>query len=258
MLEECAPMVGAHSLLPDLAEMEFCAPRIAGTVKPGQFLMVRVGPWQDPLLGRPLGVTAVRGDRVVLMVAAMGRGSRALLSMKPGDAVTLRGPLGTPFPKPQRSPLVLMAGGFGAAPLLFAWDRLAEDLETPPRFVLGIPGTSWKALGDYVADRVKASGRIFSDDGSLGERGTPCHALEGAGEVWACGPPPMIRGLVRCAPPEMRLLVNLDSRMGCGYGGCLGCTVPTSRGNLRACVDGPFFDAREVDWKALEELEARS
>ena len=257
-LEERAVLVATRPLLSGLGELTFEAPRLAALVRPGQFLMARITPWRDPLLGRPLGVTAVRGERVALMVAAMGRGSRALLALGPGDEVVFRGPLGSPFPEPLRTPLVLAGGGFGVAPLLFAWDRWGAESQEAPTVALGVPDASWEPVERYVAQRVGEKLRTFSDDGSLGERGTPCDALEGAGEIWACGPPAMIRGLVRCLSPEVRLLVNLDRRMGCGFGGCLGCTVPTVRGNARACVDGPFFDARDVDWKALEELEGRS
>lgn len=258
-LEERALLKKVRPLLPGLGEVTLHAPRLAGEVRPGQFLLARITPWRDPLLGRPLGVTAVRGEELSLMVAAMGRGSRALLAMKPHDEVVLRGPLGTPFPAPLQQPLVLAGGGFGVAPLLFAWDQLgAMTPEDAPVVALGVPDGTWGPLEHYVAERVGSKLRTFSDDGSLGERGTPCDALEGAGEIWACGPPPMIRALVRCVTPAVRLLVNLDRRMGCGYGGCLGCTVPTVRGHVRACVEGPFFDARDVDWKALEELEERS
>ncbi len=257
-LEERALVVGGRPLIPGLGEVILEAPRLARELRPGQFLMARVSPWQDPLLGRPLGVSAVRGSQITLMVAALGRGSRALLALRPGAEVTLRGPLGTPFPPPAQAPLVLAGGGFGVAPLMYAWDELRAGRGEVPTVVLGVPDGSWAPLERLVAHRVGKHLRVFSDDGSLGERGTPCDALEGAGEVWACGPLGMIRAMARCAPPGMRLLVNLDQRMGCGYGGCLGCTVPTVRGPVRACVEGPFFDARDVDWEALEEWEGRS
>jgi dihydroorotate dehydrogenase electron transfer subunit len=59
----------------------------------------------------------------------------------------------------------------------------------------------------------------------------------------------MLRALAAKYPEDRaRIRVALESRMACGMGGCLGCVIPTARGNRRVCVDGPVFTAEEVLW----------
>ena len=91
--------------------------------------------------------------------------------------------------------------------------------------------------------------QVFSDDGCIGARGNACTGLPvGPGLVWTCGPVPMYKAMLEKLNPNIPILVSLEARMGCGYGGCMGCAVPTINGNLRACCEGPVFDGREVLW----------
>ncbi len=230
--------------------LEVEAPSVAARAHPGEFVLLSVSPSWDPFLHRPLGIAGVSGDRVVLLVQVVGRGTALLQTLPSGTALTLRGPLGQGFPSPREGRRYLLAaGGLGVVPLLFAYRQWGERFSM--EVLLGVPDASWAPLGSYLRQFVPDI-RMVSDDGTLGERGNPCTCLEGCwDEVWACGPLPLLRGLWECLPPEVSYYPSLEARMGCGYGGCLGCVVPTKEGNLRACVEGPVMDGRKVLWHEL-------
>lgn len=237
--------------------LELDAPEIAASAMPGQFLLVSCSEGNDPFLLRPLAVAGIRGEVLSLLVQVRGEGTHRLAGLAAGSVLRLRGPLGVPFAPPEKEETPLfVAGGIGAAPLLFAAETWKGCL------LLGVPDASWEGLVRHCAVRVGSSRlTVVSEDGSLGEKGNPCTFLrsgEGASlltrpgtRVCACGPTGMLSALADALPPGVPYEASLEARMGCGYGGCLGCVVPTERGRLRACVDGPVFSGREVHWREL-------
>ena len=68
-------------------------------------------------------------------------------------------------------------------------------------------------------------------------------------QVYACGPNPMLNALKNVSDQE-KLQLSLESHMACGIGACLGCTVNTTDGMKRVCVDGPVFTSSEVFFDA--------
>ncbi|HOO62791.1 MAG TPA: dihydroorotate dehydrogenase [Synergistaceae bacterium] len=244
ILREIRPLLDGVFLL----EVE--APEVTSRAHPGEFVLLRVSPSWDPFLFRPLGIAGISGDRMVLLVQVVGRGTALLQTLSSGTAVTLRGPLGRGFSEPKKEKRYLLAaGGLGVVPLLYAYRQWGGAV--PMELLLGVPDASWAPLGAYLRQFVPDL-RVVSDDGSLGERGNPCICIRGSwDEVWACGPLPMLRGFYECLPGDVPYFPSLEARMGCGYGGCLGCVVPTTEGNLRACVEGPVMDGRKVLWHEL-------
>ncbi len=228
---------------------------IASAAEPGQFVMVRPGSCGDPFLGRPLAVAAASGGIFKMLYRIVGRGTALLASKRQGDSLVVRGPIGrgffssrgdTSLPKK-----VLLAGGsVGAAPLLFAARRLG--MAKVAGVSMGVSGRGWEGFAEWLKESFPGVA-LFSDDGSVGTKGTaldglPCQ-LPADTEIWACGPQGMLRALAAKYPEDRaRIRVALESRMACGMGGCLGCVIPTARGNRRVCVDGPVFTAEEVLW----------
>jgi dihydroorotate dehydrogenase electron transfer subunit len=233
------------------------------STRPGQFVMLR-GDWgRDLINGRAFSVFRVQGERGFSVLGKVfGRGTARMAAMKPGDRMTVTGPLGTGFPAvgPGETQL-LVAGGVGLPPLhlqavtaaragqarsvqLFYGGRTADDLVLVDELA---------ALGVEV--------HPATDDGSRGTRGLVtvplCARLDRARElgertvVLACGPTPMLRavreiGLSR----SVSTFLCLEEQMACGYGVCLGCAVPVygPRPYAYCCTDGPVLDAREVRW----------
>lgn len=233
-----------------LAELH--APEIASTARPGQFLLVRPTVSLDPLLGRPLAVATCSGNKVGLCFQVLGRGTRILADLPGGSALKLRGPQGNGFGLPEGKRLLLIGGALGVAPLVFAARHFSDK---DPLFFAGISCGSWSHLVEWLDTRVSRL-EVACDDGTLGFHGNVVRLAEDriaeGDEIWACGPLPMMKALHGVASSKGALLkVSLEERMACGFGGCMGCVIPTRDGHRRVCVDGPVFDSREVDWDAL-------
>jgi dihydroorotate dehydrogenase electron transfer subunit len=231
-------------------------------VLPGQFVMLR-GRWGRDLLNpRAFSVLHAEGDRFSVLLKVFGRGTARMRELKPGDAMTVTGPLGRPFPAPSGSRTqLLVAGGVGLPPLHLQARRAAVEGHAATVELLygGRTEDELVLLDDFARFGVNA--QLATEDGSLGTRGfvtVPLQArLEAAArageavEVLACGPTPMLQavralGLSRQVPT----FLCLEEEMACGFGVCLGCAVPVygPKPYRYCCTDGPVFDAREVRW----------
>jgi dihydroorotate dehydrogenase electron transfer subunit len=207
----------------------------------------------DPFLNRPFSIHRLSApDRLELLIAVVGRGTRLLGALEPGVRLGLLGPLGTGFtlPDPKR-PVVLVAGGLGVAPLFF----LAEELcsrGARPKLLYGAGSVDRLVPTDGLQARGVAV-KLATDEGSAGFHGFVSGLLEQEPEepgayLAACGPVEMLKAVADVAKSrKLELEVSLESRMACGLGACLGCTVFLPGGaDRRVCCDGPVFKAREV------------
>jgi dihydroorotate dehydrogenase electron transfer subunit len=237
--------------------LEFDAPGLAEGARPGQFVMVRAGSTHHPILPRPFSILDAEGASLRLLIKAVGEGTRLITEMAEGDATQLMGPLGNAFPAAPAT--LLVAGGYGMAPLffyarrhpdpgalhLFYGARTAEHLLLLDR---------WRAL--LPEDNI----HLATEDGSLGARGLVTAPLErhlkecpGAAPLLACGPTPMMKASAAAArAAERPCFVSMDEPMACGFGICLGCVVPATEGGyVCSCTEGPVFDAAAIRWEAL-------
>jgi dihydroorotate dehydrogenase electron transfer subunit len=247
-------------------------PELARAIRPGQFLMVRPAEGTDPLLGRPFALYDVVRDAAGTPVAVdvvylvIGKGTAALASRRPGDRVTLWGPLGNGFGAAPGGDAWFLAGGIGQTPFL----ALGRAWKTPELFGLGgtpcrsatlFYGVRTAELLAGVDDFRKAGMRVevATDDGSTGHRGFVTDLARRAlmqGErpalAVACGPPPMLRAAAALmAEFGVPCLVSLENHMACGFGVCFSCVMPIRQADgtsdlRRVCVEGPIFDARDV------------
>ncbi|MCD6363100.1 MAG: dihydroorotate dehydrogenase [Synergistetes bacterium] len=225
--------------------MSIEAEAIAHKATPGQFVMIRVSESFDPFLRRPLSIAGRARDQIEILFSVTGRGTSLLSKMEPKAKISVRGPLGSGFPKPKGKPLIFIGGGIGIAPLLFAYQFY------PSRTILGIKDRNWKDFYEWIKARIGENLAVFSEDGSIGSKG---NCIDGAeklfnkeSEIWACGPEEMISYLKkRIGGKVSRILVSLEARMACGIGGCYGCSIETQRGRRKVCIDGPVFELEEV------------
>ena len=121
-----------------------------------------------------------------------------------------------------------------------------------------------RAAAILQADFEAAGARtlLCTDDGSAGFHGFTTQALAErvwrrgtARSVYTCGPKVMMqrRRANLAAARGIPCYVSMEERMGCGVGACLGCTCKTrdDKGEphmTRVCLNGPVFNAAEVDW----------
>ena len=248
--------------------------------RPGQFYMVRVGHGGDPLLRRPISVSAVKlginepgGNpmiRISFLYKVVGRGTSIMARLQPGEAVDCLGPIGNGFtiPGPEAPPrfrqprlAVLVAGGIGVAPFPMLADALQKNDIAVRLYFGGRSEHDLVELDHFVSRGVETV--TATEDGSRGEQGFVSAPLArdlesmagGRTVIYACGPNPMMTAVIDlCRNHELPVEVSLETRMACGLGVCLGCVVPLAEpspnGNAdyrRVCQDGPVFNGEEVD-----------
>ncbi len=221
------------------------------TGKPGQFLMVR-GDWgTDPILPRAFSLVEV-GNKGAILVREVGKGTKKLREMRPGDELGVLGPGGQGFSVPQAgSRPVLVAGGVGVAPLVFLAEQLASE-GVRPIFIYGARSSQDLPLRSRAAQAGDMI--ITTEDGSSGEQGMVTgplqRILEGSEQVqlFSCGPEPMLKAVALLAKRAgVSCEIALESPMACGMGTCKGCAVPGADGNYRyVCCDGPVFNSAEI------------
>jgi dihydroorotate dehydrogenase electron transfer subunit len=262
----------------DTYRVRLDCPRMAQQFLPGQFLMLRLAGWNDPLLGRPLALYDVVRDQngaangVDVVYITLGKMTRRLARCGPGEEVDVWGPLGNGFPPLSTRHLIMVAGGIGQTPFL-ALGQEYLGLRTygaPPREVpragrvtlcYGVRTAELLAgVPDFQAAGVDV--RLSSDDGSVGHHGFVTDVLgqvldETRGEdrlVVCCGPEPMMEAVADlCRLNDTRCIVSLETPMACGIGVCFSCVAKVRQAEggwdwKRTCVEGPVFDAARIAW----------
>ncbi len=230
--------------------------------EPGHFVSIRAADTIRPLLRRPYSIMDLTDGELTLLVKIVGAGSSIIARKGSGECVDLVGPLGgTTFPRPEGGSALLVAGGTGLAPMVFAARRW-RGMEL--HLVYGAACRD-EILSDIISGGDAVS-HIATIDGSAGHRGTSvslCAELVGAGSVptsylASCGPRAMVSALEAGVGSAFELhYTSLETVMACGVGACRGCTVPvrTPEGTaLRSvCSDGTVFRAGDIIWEEWEE-----
>lgn len=237
-----APIAAMREVARGMSVVTLEAPEVAAVVRAGQF--VNLGLTPGPLLRRPFSVYRVAGDRIEVILKAVGAGTSQILAMRVGDRVSCLGPLGHGFDLPAAArAAVLVSGGLGVAAMPLA-AREARSLGMRVTWVHGARGSD-ELCPEWDGDEVIWA----TDDGSKGLAGTVVAAAPDGDVVLACGPNRMLAAVARRWPDAQ---VAVETYMGCGTGVCLGCAVPLRRGGYdRACKEGPVYRAADVDWDAL-------
>jgi dihydroorotate dehydrogenase electron transfer subunit len=234
------------------------APRIAGSVRPGQFVHLRIAVGVDSLLRRPFSVHGAEGEAIEILYQVLGRGTHALSQRAAGEWMDAIGPLGRGWSVPEGTAhALLVAGGLGAAPLGMLAERLSAE-GVAVSVAQGAP-TAERLVSRDRFERSSRRCEVATDDGSAGVRGfvTAVSARLLAEDrpdiVYVCGPEAMARAVAaQAAAAGVPCQVSLERLMACGIGACLSCVVTTRTGRKRACIDGPVFDAEEVCWDGSE------
>lgn len=239
------------------------APATGAAAKPGQFIHLEIPTAEDAILRRPFSIYLADEASVSILYKPVGRGTRAMLRLRPGDTTSIIGPLGNGFPvhRGTTNP-VLVAGGYGMAALFMVARAL------PNRGVIFMGGASARDI--LCVDDFKGIGwdvQITTVDGTRGTQGLVTDLIDpfldaarAAGreppEYFACGPNGMLRAVAeRAQTAGHTAWLSMDRHMGCGVGACLVCVQrvrdPAGAqgwGWARVCTEGPVFEAGEVVW----------
>ncbi len=247
----------------DTYRLRLDAPAMAGSIRPGQFLMIRPLPQgegdrkskgrtsTDPLLGRPFALYDVVHDpasrpwAIDVVYLVLGRGTAALAHCREGDQLPVWGPLGNGFgPPPAGGSVVFVAGGIGQTPFLAlgrAWlghatygpDQTHVPFATSATLLYGVRNASLAAgIDDFQAAGIDVA--LATDDGSAGHHGFVTDLLleriergERPSKVVGCGPPAMLQALSRIVERHaIPCDLSLENHMACGFGACFSCVAP--------------------------------
>jgi len=203
---------------------------------------------------------------VQLLYKVVGRGTRLMAELKPGDQVGLLAPLGHGFFEEDyldraraADEILHVAGGIGIAALLLPARQLAAAGFHQRLFFGGRTRDDLVGVDEFAPSVSEVV--LATEDGSRGHGGYVTQPLEeyltqnGGTKflMMVCGPWAMLEASVRLARKYGHAcLVSMENRMGCGLGVCLGCCIHvdgTGHGMYeRVCTEGPVFWAEKVVW----------
>ncbi len=242
---------------------DLLAPDVAKAAEPGHFVMIRLYEGGERI---PLTVADFDRDRgvVTVVVQALGKTTREMRdAYDAGDTIAdFVGPLGLPQHIAKVGHVLLIGGGLGVAPV-FPQLRAFRAAGNRVTAIVGFRNKNlvfWEDKFREFADSV----HVCTDDGSYGEQGNVTVALERILKedppdlVVAIGPLPMMHACVeKSRPYGVRTLVSLNTIMIDGTGMCGSCRVTVDGKVKFACVDGPDFDGRAVDFQELHARQKR-
>lgn len=229
---------------------------------PGQYLNLKTNE-HGFKFRRPFGVVEFRREPQAVLIelyyAVVGSGTEAMSRWRPGDEVDCLGPLGVGYSVDKAQPALLVAGGRGAAPLLYLYRLLKESGHTSIQFAFGVRDEELL----FGMDRLQEADLLLaSDNGSVGFHGNILQAIEterpswllGQPVIYACGPETLLAATGGFAKRHaLQAQVSMEGVYGCGLGLCRGCAVPLvdEERFLMQCLEGPVLDAHRVDWEKV-------
>jgi dihydroorotate dehydrogenase electron transfer subunit len=255
------------------------APSTAERARAGMFVHLQCT--SDIALRRPLSI--MRTDPagwIEVLYKPIGAGLAALTKRRPGESLSVLGPIGNGFRIPDGTAHIFaLGGGVGIPPMIFAAQQLrsrtdlaltvymGSEVEFPFSLTatrLSVPGIdpdgglTVAMLQDWdiacvLASRSKLIGAHDGTVTEIAERtlATLTPAERASSLILGCGPEPMLAATARLARNHgIGCQIALEEYMACAVGGCAGCTVevhtPEGVAMKRVCVDGPVFDAATI------------
>ena len=247
-------IVGKKALNPTVTQMEILAPFVAKKALPGQFIILRVDEEGERIPLTVAGYDREKGT-ITIIFQIVGGSTEALNHKNIGDSIPdFVGPLGRPTHLDGLKKVCVVGGGVGCAIAL----PVARALHQQGAEVTSIIGFRNKDLV-ILEEEFKACSKDFhmmTDDGSYGRQGNVCVPLkelleagEQFDEVITIGPLIMMKFV--CAATKaynVKTIASMNPIMIDGTGMCGGCRLTVGGKMKFACVDGPEFDAHEIDF----------
>jgi dihydroorotate dehydrogenase electron transfer subunit len=253
MYQEDVRITKNEPLNPYFYHFAFESKQIAPHISCGQFVFVRISDEYVPLLRRPFSVAWVLGGEVNIVYKVVGKGTTLLAQKKKGERVNVMGPLGKGFSFQEEKKTLLVAGGIGIASLV-SLTKMCIHHNT--HLIYGARSAN-EFISDSFLHLPKNHILYATEDGSRGKKGYVTTLLkeyldENAKDnpyIYTCGPLAMLKAVVGMARSfGVKGEANLEERMGCGVGACLGCATETAQGMKMVCKDGPVFTFDELGW----------
>lgn len=240
--------------------MEVYAPRMASSAKPGQFLIVRAHDKGERI---PLTICDFDAEAgtITIVTQVVGASSRQICHLEEGDSfVDFAGPLGEPSEFIHKSAeelsgmrFLFIAGGLGTAPVY----PQVKFLTSMGAMVDVIIGAKSREMLIFEREMKAVCNNLYicTDDGSYGKKGLVTDMMreildkQSYDHMIAIGPMIMMKFVTLAAKPyNTPLTVSLNTLMVDGTGMCGACRVTVAGKTRFACVEGPEFNAYDVDF----------
>lgn len=212
---------------------------------PGQFINIQLDGF---FLRRPISICDWDKEKIDIIYKVVGAGTEAMAKMTKGQTLDVLTGLGNGFTINAESekPLVI-GGGVGTPPMYnLAKQLIAQGKK--PTVILG-----FTSADDVFYEKEFASlgcdVYVTTNDGSYGTKGFVTDVIKTLTDYdyfYTCGPEPMLKAIASATECSGQL--SFEERMGCGFGGCMGCSCKTLTGNKRICKEGPILVKEEIIW----------
>ena len=237
-------------------KMEIEAPLIAQARKAGHFIILRVDERGERI---PLTISGSNDEdgSITIIVQKVGLSTLKLSQLNAGDFIhDVVGPLGNSTHIANTGTILCAGGGVGVAPLL----PIAQALKQAGNRIVSVLAARNKDLIILEKEMRATSDEIIimTDDGSYGEKGLVTHGMEAfitkekINEAVVIGPAIMMKFAAQLTKKySIPTMASLNSIMVDGTGMCGACRVSVGGKTKFVCVDGPEFDAHQVDFDEL-------
>ena len=240
----------------NVVKFEVEAPLIARSRKAGHFVIVKVGRYGERI---PLTIAGASIDRgtITLVIQQIGQSTRKIGALREGDHITdLVGPLGRATHIEHFGTVVCACGGVGTAPML----PIVEALKNAGNRIITVQAARTRDLLILEKEIQAHSDEvvIMTDDGSCGKKGLITNGVEEViqrEKVDLCvtiGPAVMMKFVSLLTKQyHVPTVASLNTIMVDGTGMCGACRVTVDGKTRFVCVDGPEFDAHQVDFDEM-------
>lgn len=239
--------------------MDIEAPLIATERKAGQFIILQVNTEYGERVPLTIADADTSAGTITIIFQTVGATTMKLAKLNEGDCLpALLGPLGKPTHVEKRGHVVCVGGGIGVAPM----HPIAQAMKAAGNKVTIIMGARNKELLIMEEEMKKIADEliIVTDDGSYGRKGLVTEPLKELcesennkpDEAIVIGPPIMMKFCALTTKPyNVPTVASLNTIMIDGTGMCGGCRITVGGETKFVCVDGPEFDAHQVDFDQM-------
>ncbi|MDR0401798.1 MAG: sulfide/dihydroorotate dehydrogenase-like FAD/NAD-binding protein [Endomicrobium sp.] len=246
-------IVSTKEIAPKIKSYEIYAPNVAKNARPGQFIMLRINNKGERI---PLTITDINLNKGLIKIVfqELGKTTMQLGAMSKGEYIKdFLGPLGQPTEIKKYGTVVFVLGGVGVAGALLVIKKL-KDIGNK---IITIVGARCNDLLIFKDELRQESNYIFftTNDGTYGEKGYVTDVLkkiinqEKIDMSYIIGPAQMMKSASEITiEKNIKTIVSLNPIMLDGTGMCGACRVTVRNKTKFACVDGPEFDAKLVNW----------
>ncbi len=249
-------IVKKEYLSENVVKFEVETPLIAKSRKAGHFVIVKIGKYGERI---PLTIASANKDKgtITLVIQAVGGSSKKICALNEGDYITdLVGPLGKATHIENFGTVVCACGGVGTAPML----PIVDAMKAAGNKVITVLAARTKELVILEKEMKELSDEviIMTDDGSYGQKGLVTNGVEEIiqrEKVNLCvtiGPAIMMKFVTLLTKKyDVPTVASLNTIMVDGTGMCGACRITVGGKTKFVCVDGPEFDAHQVDFDEM-------